>query len=411
MAHAAAGAARKTPAAKAARKAARAAAEAAASLRLRRIDAHPVGAGRAVEAVAQTGSQSAAEAELGLRSDGGASGGGGGGGGGGVGGGGGGGGGTSASAGGLLTTLLGPPTLDADGKPKRRSRNLHHEWLQSTERWLGAFEDAVTAGAAASLYTTQSCALPTTHAAAGAAKVDKAEERGAAVGVGTAAGEARAAGARAFAALQAQWGALERGDKKTTSLAELRSALAPAAAAAAVEAAAAGAAAAGAAAAAARAPFAGSGRDVRGGARRRTVGGEGDGGVRSGFSRPAPARGSQGFGGSQPLGNSGRGSQPSGRAWQMLIAISLDAITLKRRACKMRDDDEAGTICQALTIGRSKPLGGSEPLGGGGARGGGGSQPVGGGGSQHRLSQSSQNPSQAGLGQYFPIQLNLAARS
>ena len=48
------------------------------------------------------------------------------------------------------------------------------------------------------------------------------------------------------------------------------------------------------------------------------------------------------------------------RAWQILLATSWDIMFLKRRGFKMRVDDVAGSICQALPArahARLRPLG------------------------------------------------------
>ena len=40
-----------------------------------------------------------------------------------------------------------------------------------------------------------------------------------------------------------------------------------------------------------------------------------------------------------------------GKAWQIMLATSQDAILHKKRGFKMRVDDAAGSICQTLTPG------------------------------------------------------------
>jgi hypothetical protein len=114
--------------------------------------------------------------------------------------------GAGSGSGGLMTTLLGASPVDADGKPKRRPRYIHSKWLQTSERWLGVFENA--SAAPSRVYARQSCAVPTvsTAAGAGAAAANEVEQE-----------TGRGVGARALAALEAQWGALDRGDKTTTT--------------------------------------------------------------------------------------------------------------------------------------------------------------------------------------------------
>ena len=90
----------------------------------RRVDPLPSGSGRPVESVAAAAGAAAAAAE-------------------------GGGGGDGGGEGGLLTTLLGASPLDAEGKPKRRPRYIHTKWLQTSERWLDAFEDAAASASTA----------------------------------------------------------------------------------------------------------------------------------------------------------------------------------------------------------------------------------------------------------------------
>lgn len=127
---------------------------------------------------------------------------------------------------GLLTTLLGASPVDADGNPKRRPRYIHTKWLQTSERWLGVFENGAFDLASSRVYAGKSCTAP-------APTVSNVHREEVAVGpvawgAGTraracGAGDAErvtdhgGVGARALAALEEQWNALDRGDKITTT--------------------------------------------------------------------------------------------------------------------------------------------------------------------------------------------------